>query len=121
MLPVSYQVVARLPMSANGKLDRAALTKADGRATGGTEFAAQTEEEAGVAAIWQDLLQPDRLRGTDDFFDIGGNSLLAVRMVRKLRERFGVELSTWMIYEAPTIPELADLVRQARRARKEKD
>jgi amino acid adenylation domain-containing protein len=121
MLPVSYQVVARLPMSANGKLDRAALTKADGRATGGTEFAAQTEEEAGVAAIWQDLLQPDRLCGTEDFFDIGGNSLLAVRMVRKLRERFGIELSTWMIYEAPTIPGLADLVREARRARREKD
>ena len=120
MLPASYQVLRRLPVTPNGKLDRAALASAETRRPDGAEFVPRMEEEAAVAEVWRELLEIDHVSSTDDFFEIGGNSLLAVRAVKKLGERFAVELSTWMVFDAPTIPELADLVHNARSACEEK-
>ncbi|RYZ13588.1 MAG: hypothetical protein EOP49_54310, partial [Sphingobacteriales bacterium] len=69
-----------------------------------------TTTENIIAEIWLDLLQMDRIGGYDDFFQIGGNSLLAVKTVVRLRESFGLELPVTKIYQAPTIAALAQFL-----------
>jgi amino acid adenylation domain-containing protein len=113
MTPSTYHVVERIPMTANGKVDREALARLtavpDGVHVDQGSGAGDpvTEEEAGVAAVWLELLDVDTVSGLDDFFILGGNSLLAVRAVRMLGERFGVDLSIRVLFEAPTVTELA--------------
>ena len=65
------------------------------------------EVEEAVAAIWQELLQVERVGRNDHFFELGGHSLLATRLVARVRDRIGVELPLIRVFEAPTIRGLA--------------
>ena len=114
MVPSAFVVLERLPLTANGKVDRkalpdpaAALGPADGRAP-------RTPVEAQLAAIWGELLDLDDVGIHDNLFELGGSSLLAIRMVGEIRDRLGVELGLQKLFEHQTVAELAEAVAQAR-------
>jgi len=111
MVPSSYYVMPRIPITANGKVDRAALVAIANADTGSGRAAERVPPrpgmEATIAGIWVGLLGLAEVSRDDDFFALGGNSLLAARAAATMREKLGVELSVWTMFEAPTAAELA--------------
>ncbi|MGQ4512789.1 amino acid adenylation domain-containing protein [Streptomyces sp. DW26H14] len=89
MLPSVWQVVDSLPRTANGKTDRARLRSWLPRESAKTVVDEQPMDdlESGLAGLWSELLAVERVTRDDDFFDLGGDSLLVARMVGRLRER----------------------------------
>ncbi len=108
MQPGAWMRLDAFPLNTNGKIDRAALPEpADpGLASTGVRSRALHElsnHEARVAAIWRDLLGRRDIGTDDDFFESGGDSLLAVGLRARLRKEFGVELPLTAIFEGPTV------------------
>ncbi|MFI9154631.1 amino acid adenylation domain-containing protein [Streptomyces sp. NPDC053367] len=109
LVPAQVVVLDRLPLTGNGKLDRAALQAAgpqleDARA----EFTPPaTPTERTLAELWSQLLDTDRVGLHDDFFELGGQSYTALRMMGQIAHRFGVRPSLGTIMEHPTVAELA--------------
>ncbi|MFD3842383.1 non-ribosomal peptide synthase/polyketide synthase, partial [Streptomyces sp. NPDC058642] len=109
MVPAAYVPLAALPLTANGKLDRRALPAPgpDGFATGTGHSAPRTPAERAVAAAWADVLDTDEVGADDDFFALGGDSILAVRVVSRLRAAFGTDVSPRLLFTNPTVSGLA--------------
>jgi acyl carrier protein len=109
MIPSTIVELQALPRTRNGKLDRRALpgpTHAAEKSKG--DFVApKTPLEEKVAAIWRQLLNLERVSSTDNFFDLGGHSLLGLRLVNQLREMLGEKVPFTIIFEAPTVAEMA--------------
>ncbi|MFF3736460.1 amino acid adenylation domain-containing protein [Streptomyces sp. NPDC002566] len=105
MVPSAIVVLDALPISPNGKVDRKALPAPTYTAAGGREPRDSTEQE--LCALFAELLGIDRVGIDDSFFDLGGNSLHGIRLVRRLRARFDAELSIRTLFDAPTVAELA--------------
>ncbi|NVN51573.1 non-ribosomal peptide synthetase [Mycolicibacterium hippocampi] len=106
MTPAGYVVVQEIPITAHGKIDRAALPEPEISAI--TEFrdpAAGTERQ--LADVFADLLGRDSVGADDSFFDLGGHSLLATKLVAELRSRFGVDVGVRDIFELGTVARLA--------------
>lgn len=110
-VPCRVSVLEALPRLADGAVDRDALAGAAGRGEG---MADEVGER--LAEIWRELLHRPHLRPSDNFFAAGGHSLLAARLVHRVREAFGVELSLPALFEAPTLAAMARWIgRQAPR------
>ncbi|AWV08513.1 non-ribosomal peptide synthetase [Marilutibacter maris] len=108
MVPAAFVVLDALPLTVNGKLDRAALPAPDGTATAAREFEpARTDSERVLAAIWQETLAVERIGRHDNFFEVGGHSLLAVKVLAEIKQRFGAELSIRDVFEKTTVAALA--------------
>jgi natural product biosynthesis luciferase-like monooxygenase protein len=108
MVPQAVLVLPSLPMTPNGKIDRRALPEPNTViAARPAESAPQGEMERAVAAIWQDVLGLPQVGTTDNFFDLGGHSLLVVQVQRRLRETCGREVSITDMFRLPTIKALA--------------
>jgi len=110
MVPRLVAFLDRLPLSSNGKLDRKALPRIGEMATGVTAKAkrpAKNPIEAQLLEIWRKVLKRDGLSAVDDFFEVGGQSFEAVRIVGLIRETFGVSLSLGDIWQSRTIEQLA--------------
>jgi len=107
MVPAAYVWLAKLPLTANGKLDRKALPapNADAYLMRGYE-APVGELETTVARIWAEVLKLDRVGRNDNFFEIGGHSLLVVRMTSMLRQ-FGIETTVAVLFNHPTVESFA--------------
>jgi amino acid adenylation domain-containing protein len=103
MVPSRIVVLAEMPLSPNGKVDRKALPEPGGRSTGADHVAPSTDTERAMAAVWRDLLRQDQVGVTDDFFALGGHSLLAVMLVSRIERDFGVKLRLSTVLERPTI------------------
>lgn len=119
MLPARILVLASLPRTAGGKVDRQALLRPVARGTGRQTLmdGTATETEQQVGAIWAEVLGIAQLERTDTFFDLGGHSLAAIRIISRIRSAFQVELSWRHFFEAPALRELAALVdREKQRA-----
>ena len=116
MIPSAFVLLDKLPLTANGKVDRQALPAVSfERAQPAHELAAPlTETEQAVAAIWAELLKVEHIGRTDDFFDLGGDSLLAIRAVARIRDVFGVDLQTRTLFEHPTIGDIATVLADAK-------
>ncbi len=111
MLPAAVTVVAELPLTANGKIDRARLPDppAEAAAEPGRRPPRGPVEEL-LAAIWRDALGADGLGADDDFFALGGHSLKAARVIARVRRALGVELPLAALFECPTVALLAERV-----------
>jgi amino acid adenylation domain-containing protein len=120
MVPAVYVTVPALPVTANGKIDRAALPPPDGGNTLRTEAVAaapRTEVETEIAAILAQLLGVDEVGVHDNFFLLGGHSLLGTQLIMRLRDAFGVDLALRTLFDAPTVAELAAEVERCRWSR----
>jgi len=116
MVPSRLALVDNLPLTANGKVDRAAAAGlATGEATGEGYAAPRSPVEELLADVWAAALGRTRIGRHDSFFDLGGHSLLAVRLVAEVRRTFGVELPLRALFEHPTLAELASRVAQGER------
>jgi natural product biosynthesis luciferase-like monooxygenase protein len=107
MVPAALLVLQALPLTPNNKVDRRALPQP--RAAAAVPFAAAPESqlEKRIAAIWQDALGLPSVGMTDNFFDLGGHSLLVVQVQRRLHEACGQEVSITDMFRFPTIRALA--------------
>jgi acyl carrier protein len=114
MIPAAFVALPSLPLTPNGKLNRLALPAPENlRPELEVEYVApRTEPEQIIARIWQEVLHVEKPGVNDNFFDLGGNSLLLVRVHSKLREAFGKEISLIEMFRYPTINLLVKLVGQ---------
>jgi amino acid adenylation domain-containing protein len=109
MVPSAFVFLDGLPVTANGKLDRRALSRLAVAAAGpAREFTApHGPVEEVLAAIWAEVLKLERVGAHDDFFALGGHSLLATQAMSRVREAFRVEMPLRALFEAPTVAALA--------------
>jgi len=110
MLPSAFVVLAELPRTPNGKIDRKALLPLQAVPALDIVPPRDTVEQA-LCLEWSDILGVARVGIDDDFFSLGGHSLMATRMRSRLAEHFGVELSVADLFRATTVRALAELLR----------
>ena len=117
LLPTSWVRLAALPRNANGKLDRQRLVQVVAEESGDVDrayTAPRTEDERLLAEIWVHVLGVKQVGIHDSFFDLGGHSLLATHVTALVRDELGVELPLNTLFEAPTVAELAEVLRVLR-------
>jgi amino acid adenylation domain-containing protein len=110
MLPAAYVLLERLPLTAHGKLDRAALPPpTDERPDLETSYVApRTPVEQVLAGVWAEVLGVAQVGLYDNFFELGGHSLLVTQVIARLQEVFPVVLPVRIFFEWPSVAELAD-------------
>jgi len=103
MVPVAYVRLERMPLTANGKLDRKGLPAPESEDYGVEEYEEpQGEREKLVAGLWAELLGVERVGRRDNFFALGGHSLLAVTLMERMRRK-GLRVDVRAIFTAPTV------------------
>ncbi|MEX2592395.1 MAG: amino acid adenylation domain-containing protein, partial [Anditalea sp.] len=113
MIPSSWEKLDGLPLNPNGKIDRKALSDSVGSAHSGKEFVApSTKLERELARIWEKILNLERVGIHDNFFEIGGHSLLAYRIISAVREQIKIELGIRELFSNPTIAELSGKIKK---------
>ncbi|MFB9329947.1 amino acid adenylation domain-containing protein [Paenibacillus aurantiacus] len=114
MMPAFFVRVTRMPVTANGKLDRSALPTPDmNTSPSGRHVEPGSELEKRLAAIWSELLGVARVGARDPFFEIGGNSLLLIRVHARIDELYPRLVKVTDLFAYPTIAELADFMERA--------
>ncbi|MDX2242773.1 MAG: thioesterase domain-containing protein [Leptolyngbyaceae cyanobacterium bins.302] len=132
MVPSAFVPLEALPLTSNGKVDRASVAEQSHRAllplrddsihvsnTANAQSASRgntsiTPTEATLMEIWQELLRLKQVHIHDNFFELGGHSLLATQMTSRVRDTFGLELPLKNVFEAPTIAQLAPILETLR-------
>jgi natural product biosynthesis luciferase-like monooxygenase protein len=116
MIPTHLVVLDQLPLTPNGKVDRKALPKPGGQV--GVEDrgfeAARNEVERKIIAIWEEVLDVQHIDRNGHFFDLGGNSLVALRLMDTMKTELGVGLPLRSIFDAPRVRDLATLIQEER-------
>jgi amino acid adenylation domain-containing protein len=111
VVPTGWQVLERLPLTANGKLDRRALAPiAPPKARAGRP---RDSVEQRLVAIWSAVLGQDVSSPDDDFFELGGQSLRAIKLMAQINTTFGCRLPMSAAFSAPTAAAMASLVRES--------
>jgi amino acid adenylation domain-containing protein len=113
MLPSLFHVVADIPLTVNGKVDVARLRTQTAARAVSVRHEPRTGTAAELAAIWRDLLGVVSVSEDDSFFALGGHSMLAVRLIGEIAERFGADLPIKTLFETPRLGDLADAVDRA--------
>jgi aspartate racemase len=114
MLPSAFVLLEALPLTPNGKVDRRALPAPNtDRPELQSAFVAPRDPlELQLAHIWEDLLDVRPIGVTDNFFNLGGHSILAVRLMAQIQHQFGQNLPLAKLFQAATIEQLANTLRQ---------
>ena len=114
MLPTYFIRLDRLPLTSNGKVDRLALPALahENIQPAHEVVGPRTETEKALAAMWRELLVVESIGINDDFFDLGGQSLVAIKALSRIRDTFGVDLPLRNLFERPTIAGLAEVIEQ---------
>jgi thioesterase domain-containing protein/acyl carrier protein len=111
MVPSAVVTLDRLPLTPNGKLDRPALPRPEAASAGRDLVAPRDELEAEVSAVCHRVLGGLEFGVTDDFFDLGVNSIAAARLFTEIERTFRSELPLAAIFQAPSVAGLAGLIR----------
>jgi acyl carrier protein len=103
-------ILDALPLTPNGKVDRRGLPKPDQTRLDveANYVAPHTQVERTIAAVWQEVLHLENIGIHDNFFEIGGHSLIATQIISRLRQVFQMDLSVRTLFEAPTIASFAE-------------
>ena len=116
MMPASFVKLEKMPLTANGKVDKKSLQQLDK-----TEFSESrifekpaNETEANLAEIWSEILETAPIGRSDNFFDLGGHSLLGTRVISHIRHKFGIDLPLRTLFESPTLAGLAKQIESAK-------
>ena len=109
MVPPVIVILAKFPLTANGKIDRQNLPEPE-KAKELAYVAPRTGIEKAIAAVWEGIFRRERIGVTDNFFDIGGHSLLATQVISRLRAALGIDPPLRVLFESPTIAQLAEWV-----------
>ena len=112
MVPAAFVIIDALPTTPNGKLDRKALPAPDWGAARQTRDSVppETPTQITLARMWESLLKIQNVSIHESFFDLGGHSILAARLMAQIRGPFGLQLAFHNILRAPTIFRLASLI-----------
>ncbi len=123
MVPGLFMFLDTLPLNPNGKVDRALLPepKRDREQTQNHYIAPSTEVEQQIANVWGRLLKIDKIGVNDNFFDLGGHSLLLVQVQNKLKELVGKEIPLVEMFRHPTVSSLANYFTQLTQTLKQVD
>jgi thioesterase domain-containing protein len=112
MLPAVFVMVERLPLTPNGKLDRKALPAPESPAANGVVEGPANAAEAQLIAIWEGLLGTAGIGATQNFFDLGGNSLLALRLLSQVNRRMGCDLPVAALFAGATVRQMARAIHE---------
>jgi amino acid adenylation domain-containing protein len=114
MVPAAILVLERFPLTANGKVDRKALpAPARAHAASVTESPALRDSlDMQLLNLWEKVLNVRPVRLRDNFFDLGGNSLVAVRLFSEMRKLFDRSFPLATLFQAPTVEKMADMIRK---------
>src|SRR5262249_26289902 len=114
MIPAAFVELPRLPLTPNGKIDRKALPAIERtvEAAAPQISSPRDEIEQMLVQLWSKVLQVRHLGVHDNFFDLGGHSILAVRVLIEIEKRYGKRIPVATLIHAPSIAELADVLRR---------
>jgi len=114
MMPSAFVLLSALPLMPNGKVDRRALpAPSESRSGLETDYvASRTPAEERLATIWREVLKLDQVGVNDNFFHLGGHSLVAVHLFAEIENEFGIKLPLSSLFEAPTISQLAAILQR---------
>jgi amino acid adenylation domain-containing protein len=111
MVPAAFVIQDAFPLTPSGKIDRRALPAPDlTAALAETYVAPRTPLEEDLVAMWANVLKVERVGIHDNFFDLGGHSLIATQLIARVRAEFQVDLPLRRLFETPTIAGLAELI-----------
>jgi aspartate racemase len=115
MVPTAFVTLEALPLTPNGKVNRRALPAPDtARPELEKAFVIPRDTlEVQLVKIWEEILGVQVIGVRDNFFDLGGHSLLGVRLFARIKEEFGQELPLATLFQAPTVEQLADVLRRS--------
>ncbi len=113
MVPAVFTLLEKMPLNPNGKVDRSALPEPDFTA-GGRYIAPRDHREESLTAIWSEVLgiEKERIGIDDDFFQLGGHSLRATRLLAAVHKEFGVKIEVRTLFKAPTVRRLSSHLRE---------
>lgn len=115
MVPSYFVQLEKMPLTANGKIDRKALPEPEGNINTGIEYEAPIGEfEEKLALIWQDILGIKKIGRNDNFFMLGGHSLKATSLVARIHKEFNIDMPLKEIFKAPIIAEIARYMKEAK-------
>ncbi|MBV4487254.1 amino acid adenylation domain-containing protein [Pseudomonas sp. SWRI153] len=121
MVPGHLLVLANLPLTPSGKLDRKALPAPDPAQLQGDYRAPQSPAEQCLAQVWAEVLQVPRVGLDDHFFELGGHSLLAAQVIARIKDQMGVVLPLRSLFEKPLLADLAGVLGQLAEANSDDD
>ena len=112
MLPSTITRLETVPLTASGKLDRLALPNPDLHTStrGVCDSAPRSPVEQLLSEIWKQLLETNSVRNHDNFFSLGGHSLVATRLASRIRNTFGVEIPLRLVFDKPTLEQMASVI-----------
>ena len=112
MLPASFTLLDKLPLSPNGKIDRKALPAPMGTTNHNSYTPPRNALELQLLQLWQTLLGLKSLSIYDNFFEVGGHSLLALKLISHIRQQFSVVLPVSILFKSPTVAQLCQHLQQ---------
>ena len=113
MVPIYYVRLEKMPLTPNGKLDLKALPNPDARhRTSKNDVGPRNETEGKLVGIWQEILDSEGIGIDDNFFEIGGHSLLIARVVGEINEAFDINLPLTKVFKTPTIRTIAAIIEE---------
>jgi iturin family lipopeptide synthetase A len=112
MVPSAVMLLDALPLTANGKVDRAKLPAPDAASSSdaNARVAPRTATEATIASIGRDVVKNEVYGVTESFLDLGGHSLLAIRVLGRISKELGVRLALRALFETPTVEAVSAII-----------